>query len=367
MTDPRDPGASTGASSDASTTASAGSLAASLAAAFARHEQDVPVAAALRPAIAAGVRKRRTRRRWTLSGATALVLALAGAVPVALPDRPAPPVHTETLVEGGSPDVGNFLLLGTDRRPESAGDTVRADAILLLHIDSDTRTVFQLSIPRDVLVDVPGFGRQQAKDAFVFGGYELTARILGDLLGVQIDGGAVIDFAGMRRVTDAVGGVDLCVDQQTVSLHLGHDPSTGATVPLRPGMQPVIYEPGCRHFAGWQALDYVRQRQSLAGGVEDRDAHLRQYLAAVARQLGDPVKLAKAMPVAGSALDLHLGDVSLPMLAAMLAGFDARDVPGLKLPIGQDRTVLPDGAGLFAAMRDGTVPAWAVAHPQYVG
>src|SRR6185369_8303126 len=130
--------------------------------------------------------------------------------------------------DAGSPDVGNFLLLGTDRRPESAGDTVRADAILLLHVDADTRTVYQLSIPRDLLVEVPNFGTQQAGTAFVFGGYELTSRLVGSLLGVQIDGGAVIDFAGMQRVTDAVGGVDLCVDQRTVSTHLGLDPATGA-------------------------------------------------------------------------------------------------------------------------------------------
>jgi anionic cell wall polymer biosynthesis LytR-Cps2A-Psr (LCP) family protein len=190
---------------------------------------------------------------------------------------------------------------------------------------------------------------------------------VGDLLGVQIDGGAVIDFTGVQRVTEAVGGVELCVDQRTVSIHLGSDPSTGRAGPLRPGMQPVVYEPGCRHFAGWQALDYVRQRKSLAHGVEDRDAHLRQFLAALARELGDPVKLAKAMPVAGSALDLHLGDVSLPMLAGMLGGFDTSRVPGLKLPVGQDRTVLPDGDGLVGALRGGTVPAWVATHPQYAG
>ncbi|MFC4998660.1 LCP family protein [Dactylosporangium cerinum] len=340
---------------------------AALSATFARHEQDVPVAAALRPAIAAGVRKRRARRRWRMSGAVAFVLALAGSMPLALPDRVVPPIRTESLLAAGSPDVGNFLLLGTDRRPEAAGDTVRADAILLLHVDADTRTVYQLSIPRDVLVDVPGFGTQQVGTAFVFGGYELTSRIVGSLLGVQIDGGAVIDFTGMQRVTEAVGGVDLCVDQQTVSAHLGFDQSTEGVVPLRSGMQPVIYEPGCRHFAGWQALDYVRQRQSLAHGVEDRDTHVRQFLAALARQLADPVKLAKALPVAGSALDLHLGDMSLPMLAGMLAGFDHSQVPGLKLPVGPDRTLLPSGDGLVGALRNGTVPAWAAAHPQYVG
>ncbi|MET7418074.1 LCP family protein [Dactylosporangium sp. NPDC005555] len=335
-----------------------------LAAAFKQHEQDVPDAMALRPAIAAGARRRRARRR--LSGALGLVaaIALVASVPLALPD-PAP-IHTESLLDAGVPDVRNFLILGTDRRPESAGETVRADAILILHVDADSRTVYQLSIPRDVAVDVPNFGRQQAGTAFVFGGYELTSRVVGNLLGVRIDGGAVIDFAGMQRVTDAMGGVDLCVDQQTVSMHLGYEKPSGRVVPLRSGMQPVVYEPGCRHFAGWEALDYIRQHQSLANGGDDRDTHVRQFLAALARRLDDPVKVSKVLPVAGSALDLHLGDTSLAALAGVLGGLDAARVPGLRLPLGPDRAVLPGGDGLFAAMRDGAVPEWVTAHPKYV-
>ncbi|GAA1502603.1 hypothetical protein GCM10009827_014180 [Dactylosporangium maewongense] len=335
--------------------------------AFARHEDDVPDAMALRPAIAAGASKRRARRRrrWAVSSG-ALVLALAASLVFTLRDPSPPAPQVESLVDAGTPDISNFLLLGTDRRPQSAGDTVRADAILLLHVDPDTRTVYQLSIPRDLVVDVPNFGRQQANNAYVFGGYELTARILGDLLGVGIAGGAVVDFDGMQRVTDAVGGVDLCVDQRTVSIHLGVDDATGRAAPLHPGMRPVVYEPGCRHFAGWEALDFVRQRQSLTNGGDDRDTHLRQLLSALARKLGDPVKLAKAMPVAGGALDLHLGDMSLPTLAGMLARYDAAHVPGLKLPLRADRTIVPGGDGLFAALRNGTVPEWAAAHPQFV-
>lgn len=346
---------------------------AALNAAFANHERDVPDAAALRPAIAAGFRRRRARRRWTVSGGVALALALVAVLPLSVLDRAfldrsrldrdTPP--PQSLLSADAPDVMNLLLLGTDRRPQSAGDTVRADAILLLHVDPHTRTVYQLTIPRELLVDVPNFGRQQVNNAYVFGGYDLTSRVVGTLLGIQLDGGVVVDFTGMQRVTDAVGGVDLCVDQRTVSMHLGRE-KTGAAAPLRTGMQPVVYEPGCRHFAGWEALDYIRQRQSLARGGDDRDTHVRQFLAALARQLSDPVKLAKAMPVAKGALDLHLGDTSLPALAGALAGFDSARVPGLKLPVGQDHAVLPDGDGLFAALRAGTVPAWAAAHPQYV-
>ena len=219
-----------------------GALAGALSAAFARHEQDVPVAAALRPAIAAGFRKRRARRRWTVSSAVAFVLALAGSMPLALPDRPTPPVHAETLLEAGSPDVGNFLLLGTDRRPSRRVTPCGPTRSCCCTSTPTPAPSSSCRSPGTLLVEVPNFGTQQVGTAFVFGGYELTSRLVGNLLGVQIDGGAVIDFSAMQRVTEAVGGVDLCVDQQTISIHLGFDAS-GRVVPLRSGMHPSSTSP----------------------------------------------------------------------------------------------------------------------------
>ena len=96
---------------------------------------------------------------------------------------------------------------------------------------------------------------------------------------------------------------------------------------------------------------------------------MRQFLVALANELTDPVKLTKALPVAGSALELHLGSASsVTELALQLRSVDTADLPGVRVPVWPTRdgsgTVLqPASAGLFAALRDDTLAAWIRAHP----
>ena len=77
------------------------------------------------------------------------------------------------------------------------------------------------------------------------------------------------------------------------------------------------------------------------------------------------MKLAKALPVAGNAIDLHLDDMSLPLLAGMLAGFDTlRGCPGSNCPSGMTARSCPrSGTVCWPRIRDGTVPAWAAGPP----
>jgi len=334
-----------------------------LRAAFDRHEEFVPVAADLRPAIAAGARRRRARRRWAWSGGALLMLALLAVVPQVLPLRP-PAIAQLSLGDAPPAHPMQFLLLGTDRKPGAVAEPVRADAIVLLHVDPATRTVYQISIPGDLLLDLPGFGTQKASAAFLFGGYSLTAQAVTGLTGIPIDGGAVVDFEGMQTITKAAGGVELCVDERAVSTHVFLDSEGRVTHDVGAG-HPVVYEVGCRHFAAWEALDYLR----LGGTSEARDRHLRQYLAAMVRQLSDPVQLSRMIPVASGAVDLHLGDASLATLASA-AHLDPARVLGVRLPTRPgDGGLLPapGGDGLYTALRTTTVPAWLAAHPEQVG
>ena len=347
--------------------------------AFASHEHLVPAASDVRPAIAERVLRRRARRRTAWSAGAAFAVVLLALVPAAVSNWP----RSEVLL-GGEPDplAGtapgrpmNFLLLGLDRRPGEPDTAGRADAIVLVHVDEAHRKAAQISIPRDLSLDVPDRGKHWAGNIYGLGGYELTARTVEHLTGVTIDGGVVVDFAGVERVTEAVGGVELCVESRTVSIHIGYDAKGRVQRPFHPdgrpvqGVKPVVYEPGCHHFEAWQALDYVRQRKSLPDGLADRDRHVRQFLVALANELTDPVKLTKALPVAGSALELHLGSASsVTELALQLRSVDTADLPGVRVPVWPTRdgsgTVLqPASAGLFAALRDDTLAAWIRAHP----
>ncbi|MET7398165.1 LCP family protein [Dactylosporangium sp. NPDC005572] len=331
---------------------------------FARHEELAPPATQeLRSAIALGARRRRIRRRFgAASGAFIAVLAVISVF--ALTTKP--PRSADALFEAPEkPEKLTLLLLGTDRRQtQSPDEPVRSDAIILLHVDPAAGKAFQISIPRDLLV-ATSRGKDKINGEFYFGGYDATAQVVSTLAGLPIDGGAVVDFAGLQRVINQLGGVDLCVDQRTVSAHLGRTRS-GEIVSLKPGAQPIVYEPGCRRFQGWEAIDYVRQRKDV-----DRDRHLRDLLAALAHSVPvtDPVSLSKLLSVLPESVDLHLGSRSLTTVAFQLAHIGADGLVGLRLPtrLTEQGTVVltPDADGLFAAMRAGTLTEWLVAHPAY--
>ncbi|MFB9181452.1 LCP family protein [Dactylosporangium sucinum] len=333
---------------------------------FARHEDLAPPATPeLRSAITLGARRRRRWRRiGGASGAFIGVLAVISAL--ALYARPPAP-SVDSLLEAAPPETERLtlLLLGTDRRQgQDAHEPVRTDAIILLHVDPASGKAFQISIPRDLQVATPR-GTDKINGAYYQGGYDLTAQVVSALAGVPIDGGAVVDFAGVQRVINQLGGVNLCVDQRTVSAHLGRTKS-GEIVSLlaKPSAQPIVYEPGCRHFQGWEAVDYVRQRKGV-----DRDRHLRDLLTALARSVTEPVALSKLLPFISDSVDLHLGGRSLTTLSLQFARVGADNLIGIRLPtrLTEEGTVLlaPDAEGLFAALRNNNLTEWLVTHPAY--
>ncbi|WP_433053947.1 LCP family protein [Dactylosporangium sp. CS-033363] len=284
---------------------------------FARHEELVPVA---RPefgeSIAAGARRVRALRRWVVSGATFLCCALALLlVPLIATPHSGPP-------EAAAPGQPlNLLIIGIDR---GVGEPARvnANAIVLVHVNPGARTAYEVTLPRDLALGLPGLGPQRADGAYFVGGYRLTAEAVADLTGLKFDGGAVVDIAGLESVTRAMGGVDLCA-------------------------------PECRRYEPREAVD--RLRQSMGAG-DDRLLH--QYLAAVAKAAAEPERMPGLLTAGAEALELHLGLTSLPNLAARMQGVDPSKVTGIKFPAGGD--------GLYEAMRDGRVGAWLTAHPQYV-
>ncbi|GAA2330825.1 LCP family protein [Dactylosporangium salmoneum] len=327
---------------------------------FARHEELVPVAhPGLRAAIFSGARRRRARRRWAWTG---LLSTLAVAVALLTGPVFALPRHT-------SPDVAapkhpiHLLLVGIDRTGRDLPAQVRADAIVLLHIDPARRAAYAVVVPHDLLLDLPGLGRQRAEGAYLVGGYQLAADAMTRLTGVPLDGGAVVDVAAMEKITAAAGGVDLCVDRQVQSRHLADD---GENPPgyERPAM---VYQPGCRHFDAPEAVDYLRES---VGSGNDRALH--DYLVALAKAAAQPSRLPAVLAAAGSGLELHLGTGSLAGVAGMMRGVDPATVAGVRLPTvataeGEQpgRLPVPGGDGLYDALRSGAVGPWLAAHPAY--
>ncbi|WP_432982397.1 LCP family protein [Dactylosporangium sp. CA-233914] len=325
--------------------------------AFARHEELVPVAPPeLGESIVADARRLRALRRRAVGsltiGLTGLLVALM-LIGVPLAARRAP--ATSEVAAPGHPL--NLLIIGTDR---AAGELARvsANAVVLVHVNPGARTAYEVSIPRDLMLDLPGLGRGRADGAYLLGGYRLAADAVADLTGVPLDGGAVVDIAGLESITRAAGGVNLCVEQPVSSHHLNRDGQTEFSGSY--GREALRYEPGCRHFEPREAVDYLRQ---AVGSGDDKVLH--QYLVALARAAVDRARLPAMLAAAGDALELHLEAGSLGGLATRLQGIDPAAVTAVRLPIGADRQPLPGGDGLYQAMRDGRVGAWLSTHPQY--
>jgi LCP family protein required for cell wall assembly len=149
---------------------------------------------------------------------------------------------------------------------------------MLLRITGDRRNAQVISIPRDSWVTIPGHGRNKINAAYAFGGPSLLIQTVEALTNVRVDHFGVIDFAGFKTMTDALGGVDVAVNQQTSS-------------------RGVTFTEGMNHLNGDQALVYVRQRYELAGGDFDREQRQQNYLRAMlttasqGNLLGSPGKL----------------------------------------------------------------------------
>lgn len=104
------------------------------------------------------------------------------------------------------------LLVGADTsafRRKTGEKQGRADTMLLMRVDVPSRTVSMLSIPRDLYVEVPGYGRERMNAAYANGGLPLAIKTVRQVTGVPVNHVAQIDFDGFKEVIDALGGVTI--------------------------------------------------------------------------------------------------------------------------------------------------------------
>lgn len=150
----------------------------------------------------------------------------------------------------------NYLLIGSDARP---GETAsRSDVIQLVHVAQDYKDVWIIHFPRDLYVPVPGHGEDKINAAYAYGQSPLLVRTIQDLVGVKIDHVAKTDFEGFKNLTDALGGVRVTNQQASPK-----------------------YPAGTVDLDGTQALEYVRERKTLAEGDISRGQRQQAWLKAM--------------------------------------------------------------------------------------
>ncbi|WP_169732414.1 LCP family protein [Haloglycomyces albus] len=164
----------------------------------------------------------------------------------------------------------DVLILGNDARSDDQEG--RSDTAILMHVDSDKQEAYGISIPRDLWVYVPedpnaSTSGTEAKfnAAYSWGGAHLTLQTLEAYSNVRIDHIVEINFDGLIKVVDAVGGVEMDVPKTFTSIHK----------PYR------TFEAGTQMMNGEEALDFVRQRKQFADGDFQRMRNQQQLITGI--------------------------------------------------------------------------------------
>ncbi len=116
----------------------------------------------------------------------------------------------------------NILLLGTDSRDMTK--IGRSDTIIITSVNVGTGEIKFTSVMRDAVVELPRHGAQKINSATYFGGVELMMKTLNENLGMNITEFAVVNFEGLARMIDALGGIEADVTQaemDVINRHIG--------------------------------------------------------------------------------------------------------------------------------------------------
>ncbi|BCX03904.1 MAG: hypothetical protein KatS3mg053_1842 [Candidatus Roseilinea sp.] len=207
------------------------------------------------------------------------------------------------------PGTFNIALLGIDKRPDRG--FMNTDVIIIASINPDVPIVTLLSIPRDTPVYIPGVGMKKVNQAYALGGPDLFKETIRYNFGLDVANYAMVNFAGLVRAVDALGGVDVIatcpiqhnfprdpyymggsiVAKDYVDTFTGEVWPAGSRVPL---LRIDLPKPGVYRLNGLQALAYVRARYNIPGGDVDRgrrEQRVVRALLAKARQVGSLTKL----------------------------------------------------------------------------
>jgi polyisoprenyl-teichoic acid--peptidoglycan teichoic acid transferase len=182
-------------------------------------------------------------------------------------------------------DPATILVIGTDGgKAPGRGDARRSDSLLLLRTDPGTHRLSYLSIPRDLRVEVPGFGTSKINAANQFGGPALTIRTVRGLTGLPVHHVVVVDFDGFRELIDALGGIDVDVPRPILSNRFD--------CPYRPAKcdewEGWRFEKGRQHMDGQRALVYSRIRTNQLD-PSDTDVSRGGRQQDVAEAVGDEI------------------------------------------------------------------------------
>lgn len=210
-----------------------------------------------------------------------------------------------------------YLLVGSDSRKglseqeqrelttgKDSGGRGRTDTILILHTGKGPSLL--LSIPRDSLVPIEGYGTTKINAAYAYGGPKLLVQTIEQTTGLEIDDYVEVGFGGLVKVVDALGGVQICPKKAL------KDKDSGLDV-----------EKGCQNADGRTALAYSRARKTYATGDIQRGQSQREVLGSIASKAKSPwtfINPVRYVRVnAGAASSIQVGEGMGPLALGRFA------------------------------------------------
>ena len=166
----------------------------------------------------------------------------------------------------------DILVIGSDRRAGQPDIGARSDTLMVVRLDPRTGSISMLSVPRDLLVTIPGYGPNKINAAYSYGGARLSLEVVKQLLGLPINDFVDVDFDGFVGVIDKLGGAYLMIDR-------GYYNNTAVT-----GYASIDINPGYQRLNGSQALDWVRFRHDQNGDFT-RIVRQQMFLREMKREL----------------------------------------------------------------------------------
>jgi LCP family protein required for cell wall assembly len=182
-------------------------------------------------------------------------------------------------VAPGKPQT--ILVIGDDRRKAEAlqkhPPPTRSDTMILVRLDPSKGATALMSLPRDLVVDIPGHGRQKLNAAFAYGEDRLTLRTVRNLLKIPIHHYVRVTFWGFTGAVDRLGCVYVDVDHRYFNDN--HPPVGGG-----PPYAAINVGAGYQRLCGTNALDYVRYRHLDNDLI--RAARQQSFLGEAKNQIG---------------------------------------------------------------------------------
>lgn len=179
----------------------------------------------------------------------------------------------EQLVSADLDKPFYMMLIGSDIREGQSQSESRSDTNILVRVDGSKNQVTMVSIPRDTAIDIDGHGVSKFNNAYTYDGAAGVIREASELCGVEIAHYAEVNFGNLVSLVDAVGGVDVEVEQRIDDTDA--DGSTGI-----PGAERIIIEEGLQHLDGDAALVFARSR-AYADGDFTRTQNQRKLIQAI--------------------------------------------------------------------------------------